>query len=590
MQEQTQTTLKKEMEKGAGKAAKAPKKDNNEDVEMLVKDFKAAYDYAEQNHHSKWEDAWKLYNNERVKYGYKGVSDAFIPETHTIVESLVANIAGGKPKFSFIPTNEEQEQDTDVLNHMMDYFWEANRMNVKSQIWVRDMLLYGTGVLHVTWDGKKPVIDNVPLRDFFVDPNGIQMHEPNEPGYARYAGMRYLGNLDQMKKEEVWDPEQGKYVKKYKGLDDVTEMNQKWEDLDKQVKEMYKGSTLKDHANQKQVEVILTYYPLENRLVEVANRTVIIRDTTFPFSREARKVTREAVIDGVPTQVPQEVPEIKPFYPFGILRDYIDGSLFYGKGEVEVIKYRQEALNDLENQDNDNISYANNIMWQIDPQFADMAPEIESIPGAVYPLPKGALTPIERPVLKNDLEMKKVSIKDEMRRATAADEVIQGVSSEKGRVTATEVQTQLNQATQRFSTKINNLESEGYAQLGMTLFRIVQVFVDGDMVVRIVGDDGVEFAQFNPMQFVGDYEPHVKLDTTIRQAELEQDQKMNQMYQVILGNPTVDQREATRFILEKLGADDDQIQKMLMAPQPFEMNQVLQEEAAGGGQTPATGP
>ena len=243
-----------------------------------------------------------------------------------------------------------------------------------------------------------------------------------------------------MKKQTVWDPQENKMVPKYKNLDQVAEQNLKWEDLDKQKKEMFRDSTIKTHANKEQVEVILLYYPLTNRLVEVANRTVIVRDTKFPFSRPARTTTREVVVAGVPTKVEQEVPEIKPFYPFGILRDYIDGSLFYGKGEVEVIKMRQEALNDLENQDNDNISYTNNIMWQIDPQFADMAPEIESIPGAVYPLPKGALSPIERPVLKNDLEEKKVNIKDEMRRATAADEIVQGVSQEKGRITATEVQ------------------------------------------------------------------------------------------------------------------------------------------------------
>jgi hypothetical protein len=39
----------------------------------------------------------------------------------------------------------------------------------------------------------------------------------------------------------------------------------------------------------------------------------------------------------------------------------------------------------------DNNAYQNTPMYWIDPQFADLAPEIETIPGAVYPIPRNAL-------------------------------------------------------------------------------------------------------------------------------------------------------------------------------------------------------
>lgn len=78
-------------------------------------------------------------------------------------------------------------------------------------------------------------------------------------------------------------------------------------------------------------------------------------------------------------------------------------------------------------------------------------------------------------------------IKEEMRRATAADEVIQGVSQDKGRITATEIQAQMNQASRRFSTKLTNLEDEGYAQLGRIIFKMVQIFVDQKIAVRMAG-------------------------------------------------------------------------------------------------------
>lgn len=39
---------------------------------------------------------------------------------------------------------------------------------------------------------------------------------------------------------------------------------------------------------------------------------------------------------------------------------------------------------------------ASDTMWQIDPRFKHLAEQIESMPGAVFPIPKGALTAIEK--------------------------------------------------------------------------------------------------------------------------------------------------------------------------------------------------
>src|SRR5690606_35706718 len=98
---------------------------------------------------------------------------------------------------------------------------------------------------------------------------------------------------------------------------------------------------------------------------------------------------------------------------------------FYAKGDVAVIIDRQETLNDISNQKQDNITYVLNNMWQIDPQFSHLADQIESLPGAVFPIPRGALNPIEKTVVTQEGDAEMMRIKDEMRRATAADEVIQ---------------------------------------------------------------------------------------------------------------------------------------------------------------------
>jgi len=438
-------------------------------------------------------------------------------------------------------------------------------MGIKAQQWVRDSLIYGNGILHITWDSKKkiPVVQNVPLRDFFVDPAATTVEN------ARYIGFRYLADKEALRSQMVVDPKTGEMVPKYKNLDQLEDTSKptNGEPLDKQKKEQLLGSTL-GSQNTRQVEVILMYYMDTKKVCEIANRGTIIREVDTPFQAPAQTVTVQVEVNGAPQPVKKDIEAIEPFAPFAILRNYVDSSLFFARGEVEVIKARQETLNDVENMDLDNVAYYNNVMWQIDPQYADLVPEIESIPGAVYPIPKNALTVIERPVMNQDLDRKKAEIKSEMRAATAADEVVQGVSQSVGRVTATEVSSTLSQAQQRFTTKVTNLESEGYAQLGAIMFKMSQIFVDQPTAIRIAGPDGVTFKDYDPYDYYGWYEPHVKLKSTVQKLDLEQGQKLNQMYQMILGNQWINQAEALRFILTKLGADQEEVNRLLHNPTP----------------------
>jgi hypothetical protein len=151
MQDKNKTKTKAEV-----KDAKA----EQDRLNTYLQDYHDAYEYVRNSYHDTWYQCYSVYNQKRVKIGYNSISDSFVPETRTIVESLVANIAGGAPKFVYIPTNEEQETETDVLTELMDYYWDCNHMGTKAQSWVRDSILYGTGVLYVSWDGKR----NIPGR------------------------------------------------------------------------------------------------------------------------------------------------------------------------------------------------------------------------------------------------------------------------------------------------------------------------------------------------------------------------------------------------------------------------------------------
>lgn len=536
------------------------KKNNEKDDDLLttvIQDFQKSRKYVENNYKSLWEDCWRVYNGKRVKVGYQGISDTTVPETFTIIESLVANIGGGKPKFTFMPTNEDQNEDTEIINELIDFYWDQNHMSAKTLNWIRESLIYGNSILFAYWDNDMPCVKNIPLIDFFIDPNATSLDN------AKYMGYRYLANKKDLEKAKVTDPVTGDMVDKYKNLSDVTYGNKSWEKLDKEEKEQFLGSTLGKDAHKEQCEVI--FWVSREKVIEVANRGTVIRSVDTPYQRKKTS----------------KLSEIKPFFPFAALRDYVDTSLFYAKGEVEVIKDQQETVNDIANQKLDNITYIMNNMWTIDPQFADMVPEIESLPGAVYPLPFNALRPIDKPVVTQHSDAEMLRLKEEMRRATAADEIIQGASQDQGRITATEIQAQVNQANQRFNTKLSMLEDEGYAQLGSILFKLIQIFVTEKQAVRIVGPEGVQWKDYDPKEFTGEYEPKVRLEATSKAMKAEEGQKYQQLYQLLLDDPSINQTEVKKLLFEKVfNLKQDQIQKLLDVPEPPEPE--LPPELMGG--------
>ncbi len=539
--------------------------------------FDAAKKYVDTGPRKQWDNYFKVYKGQRVIRNYEGISDPVIRETHTIIETLVANIAGGYPKFHFVKTNEEQSDDTEVINGMLDYYMICNQMGLKNQEWVRDMLMYGTGILHVTWRDSKAWIENIPLRDFFVDPTATCLVQGTNP--ARYAGYEYLIDKETAKREQIYDAEEDKMVPKYKNLDDIGIMPESQGgsgsdtgSMDKAFKDMFVGSTLGDDATVDQIHVIKLYDLTTGRLVEIGNKKKFIYDKPTWCQREEMTKKVYVEVDGAMVPTTQKLDEIKPFLPFAVLRDYVDTSLFYGEGEIAIIMGDQELMNDYESMNIDNNAYQNTPMYWIDPQFADLAPEIETIPGAVYPIPRNAIGALERPQLSGDLDNKIDRIAERMRRATAADEAVQGASQQTGRITATEVSTQLSQAQARFSTKISNLESEGYAQLGSVIWKLIQIFVTTKQAVRIVGKKGVHFKDFDPWEFNGEYEPHVELDTTIKQKQMEVGQRDNQIFLQLSDDPTgiFDPVEIKRFIIQTINPEitDEKFNAMLKPPAP----------------------
>lgn len=546
--------------------------ESNEVVSKVTKDYASAWEYTEGTYHGTWENCWKLYNNKRTEDGeaYDGIANTFVPMTFSTIETMVSAIAGGKPKFGFKATGKDQEQDTKVLTAKLDYFWDCDKWSIKTINWVRNVLMYGTGIVYVWWDIDKPRMINVPLRDFFIDPTATTIED------AAYIGRRFLTTKDSLETYQVVDPNTGKMNPMYTNLDKI-EMESSddggednaGEPTDKQEKDIWMGSTLAN-APETQIECIEYWDREDDKVYVVANRTTLIRNSDNPYKVQAKAKGDEYA---------------KGLTPFVAQRDYVDEALFYGKGEIEPIMQEQELLNDMTNQTVDSVTYTLNQMYTLDPAYADYINDVENIPGAVYPFPANALNPVQKGIVPTAAFNQISTIKQEIRETTSASEVAKGVDQSVSNVTATQIQAQQQSAGQRFGIKLTQFEEEGFHDLGKLVFQMVQLFTSNKQSVRISDENGISWADYDPEKFKGEYEPEVQLASTIKEIKMMDDQKSDAIFQSMVSNPLVDQTELTKmYLMKRFDIDPDEVQKLMVEQQQPTDQPGVPMGMEGGGQ------
>jgi hypothetical protein len=157
---------------------------------------------------------------------------------------------------------------------------------------------------------------------------------------------------------------------------------------------------------------------------------------------------------------------------------------------------------------------------------------------------------VQKPIIPSNVFNERTNIKNEIREATAIDEILKGVSMG-GETTATEVKAQQNSAGRRFGLIISMLENGGYYQLAKLVFQLVQLYVTAPVMFRVIGDKGINWKEFDPNMFKGDYEPRIKLKSTLEDEKRFKMRDLKELYSAMLGNPYIDQATLTRYIIQK---------------------------------------
>lgn len=533
----------------------------------VLKKFRQSRKYTETGFWDTWKMCWKLYNNQRTSIGYDGNVDVFIPETYTEVQGIKAHLVNGNMEVEFLPTHPEQTGDVNTLQDLFNYAWMKDMMDQKLDTTINEYLVTGNCYIwSYASDGGLPCQRVISAKDCFFDVNATNYEN------LEYGGYRYITTLDSLKEEKVrntdQDPEAESYVPKYKNLDQVGTYNDESDDKTaKQEREELLGdSVLEDTEG---LVECLVYYD-KKKMVTIANRTVVIEEEDTPFQRK-ETVIQSADDQGNPVSF--TMPEIDPFIPVAPFRNLIDANLWYARGDVEMIAESQERLNDIRAQKADNLTYQLNRMWSLDPNFAQKIDEIQSVPGAVFTIPPGALEQIPTQPIGADADIEANMIKSEMQAASGSNEMMTGTLQQSGRRSAYAINQELVALGARFQVKLKNLENEGMYILVQNMWKIMQIFIDKEIPVRVSNG---QFSTYNPGLYLGDWDVKIKLGATAETIKETQRQQAMQFYLLASKLPFIDQQALfMQTVTQIFDVSQRTAKDLILPPQPSQQPSVV---------------
>jgi hypothetical protein len=110
----------------------------------------------------------------------------------------------------------------------------------------------------------------------------------------------------------------------------------------------------------------------------------------------------------------------------------------------------------------------------------------------------------------------------------------------------------LGQADIRIREKADNLAQGFFAQEATIVFKLLQLYADDNYMIRVVGDNGINFEKVDMARFRGEYTPMVKLDVQARLEASEKQEAYTNAYQMIIADPTNNLAEAKRIMYPKM--------------------------------------
>lgn len=552
-------------------------KETMEQAQKLVTErFKNASNFRSTEQEAVWTRSYNNWKGKLDSTKFPWRSKLFIPWSFTVVETIIPKVFARDPQWRAISGSPDFPEDGPrVVQNLLTYQWSKAGMRLKMYDYIKDSLMYSKGYVKVTWGYQSkvntfmepitdennditfekkqkssvsyddPCIDVVDPFDIYVDPDATSLEN------ADYVIHRTTIPLSKVKENP-----------NYKNTDEIKQddSNQKYFDT------LNRGNQPSKDTHKHLVE-ILEYWE-QDRLIVVANRSVVLRDSPNPYSHKR--------------------------IPFVELDDYRDPHKYYGQSELSVIDPLQREINAIRNQRRDYDNLALNPVIRMVPGALKNPNSAVMSPGNVWMVSDlNSMDVFEMPQLQGTARDIENQTSQDIKMAVAIDEIGIGLLPDNPqRRSATEVVTAQSMAGKRFAIKIALLE-EAVKKIGELVFALNQQFMSEERIIQIVGQRGLkEWVKLTPEDIRGTYYVDIETGSMLPKDEIAARQEAVQLLQyitpiispVIQSNPNVImpviQMVLDTFELPGKQAITDELRSALGAAKQQVQQKNLAEQAA----------
>ena len=536
-------------------------------AEWVHTKFKQAY-VAKAPLMKKWKDYMSAYdgsyfvNDSRPDYKSNQVTNLVF----STIESIRPIMTDNNPKFIAVPNNPQGLEFSNDVQMALDYEWEREKMPTKLPAQLIPMLVYGTAVWFVQWDGKEGEYGNIKIKEvdpfnIFPDPLAENVDNAEYIVYATYK------NANQIKQQF---PDKANAIEGSRISMSELVANRDEQDTNEEnqvlILEMWcrDWTTMdEDIDGNKSLK-----YPQGRVITCLPELGIILSDKKNPYK------------DGK--------------FPFVLMKNYDVPFKFWGVGEVEQILSPQIYVNELTNQIIDNAKNTANMQWIIDKNAGIGQGKLTNRPGLVIRKNPGAEvrrdTPPPMPTyVREQIDVLKADIQD-------ISGVLDSLKGEKqtGVVAASAILALQEASQSRIRLKIKIMESN-LTELANMVYSRMQQFWKLDRWVRVTDIEGnPSFREIGQQVLQNDYDLKVMAGSTM---PVNKNAMMDLMIRLAQTNgedglPIVDRKAVLEFLpvgdkkaisdrFAELKAQQEQQQQMQLQQQQEMQQQQLAQQQAG---------
>ena len=534
-------------------------------AEWVHTKFKQAY-VAKAPLMKKWQDYMSAYdgsyfvNDSRPDYKSNQVTNLVF----STIESIRPIMTDNNPKFIAVPNNPQGVEFSNDVQMALDYEWDREKMATKLPAQLIPMLVYGTAVWFVQWDGKEGEYGNIKIKEvdpfnIFPDPLAENVDNAEYIVYATYK------NANQIKQQF---PDKANAIEGSRISMSELVANRDEQDTNEEnqvlILEMWcrDWTTMdEDIDGNKSLK-----YPQGRVITCLPELGIILSDKKNPYK------------DGK--------------FPFVLMKNYDVPFKFWGVGEVEQILSPQIYVNELTNQIIDNAKNTANMQWIIDKNAGIGQGKLTNRPGLVIRKNPGAEvrrdTPPPMPTyVREQIDVLKADIQD-------ISGVLDSLKGEKqtGVVAASAILALQEASQSRIRLKIKIMESN-LTELANMVYSRMQQFWKLDRWVRVTDIEGnPSFREIGQQVLANDYDLKVMAGSTM---PVNKNAMMDLMIRLAQTNgedglPIVDRKAVLEYLpigdkkaisdrFAELKAQQEQQQQMQLQQQEMQQQQLAQQQA-----------